>query len=122
MDVVTLGHFTVGRGVFEPGWRWSEDVKPIAGTDSCQVRHTGYCLSGQMTMQWEDGTEVTVGPGDYIVELVTTPGSSATSRASCSTPAYHVGLGSTTSAVPRSSASTMGSGSEDGPSSSRSKG
>ena len=34
-----------GDGVFEPGWRWSEDVKPIAGTDSCQVHHTGYCIS-----------------------------------------------------------------------------
>ena len=37
--------------MFEPGWRWSEDVKPIAGTDSCQVHHTGYCVSGQMTIQ-----------------------------------------------------------------------
>ena len=49
MDVVTLGDFTLGRGVFEPGWRWSNDVKPIAGTESCQVHHTGMCLSGRMT-------------------------------------------------------------------------
>jgi mannose-6-phosphate isomerase-like protein (cupin superfamily) len=67
MDVVTLGDFTLGRGVFEPGWRWSEDVKPIAGTDSCQVHHTGYCLSGQMTIQFDDGSELTVGPGDVMV-------------------------------------------------------
>ena len=67
MDVVTLGDFTLGRGVFEPGWRWSEDVKPIAGTDSCQVRHTGLCLSGQMTVKFDDGSEVNVGPGDVVL-------------------------------------------------------
>jgi len=67
MDVVTLGDFTLGRGIFEPGWRWSEDVKPIAGTDSCQVHHTGFCLSGQMTVLMNDGTELTVGPGDVMV-------------------------------------------------------
>ena len=67
MDVVTLGDFTIGRGVFEPGWRWSEDVKPIAGTESCQVHHTGICLSGQMTVQMDGGGEVTIGPGDVIV-------------------------------------------------------
>ncbi len=67
MDVVTLADFTLGRGVFEPGWRWSNDVKPIAGTDSCQVRHTGYCMSGQMTVQFEDGSEVNIGPGDVVL-------------------------------------------------------
>ncbi|ABL80877.1 MULTISPECIES: cupin domain-containing protein [unclassified Nocardioides] len=67
MDVVTLGDFTLGRGTFEPGWRWSEDVRPIAGTDSCQVRHTGICLSGHMTIKYDDGTETIVGPGDVLV-------------------------------------------------------
>jgi EutQ-like cupin domain len=67
MDVITLGDFTLGRGVFEPGWRWSNDVKPIAGTDSCQVRHTGICMSGQMTVQFNDGSEVSIGPGDVVV-------------------------------------------------------
>ncbi len=66
MDVITLGDFTLGRGVFEAGWRWSNDVKPIAGTDSCQVRHTGICLSGQMAVRFDDGTEVTIGPGDVV--------------------------------------------------------
>ena len=66
MDVVTLGDFTLGRGVFEPGWRWSDDVKPIAGTDSCQTHHTGICLSGQMTIRFDDGNEITVGPGDVV--------------------------------------------------------
>ena len=67
MDVVTLGDFTLGRGVFEPGWRWSNDVKPIAGTDSCQVRHTGFCVSGQMTVKFDDDSEVTIGPGDVVL-------------------------------------------------------
>jgi len=67
VDVITLGDFTLGRGVFEPGWKWSEDVKPIAGTDSCQARHSGICLSGSMTVRADDGTEVTYGPGDVFV-------------------------------------------------------
>jgi len=64
MDVVTLGDFTLGRGTFEPGWRWSEDIKPIAGTESCMVHHTGYCLQGSMTIHMNDGTEMTISTGD----------------------------------------------------------
>ena len=67
MDVITIADFTMGRGVFEPGWKWSNDVKPIAGTESCQTRHTGYCLSGQMTVRFDDGTEVDIGPGDVML-------------------------------------------------------
>jgi uncharacterized cupin superfamily protein len=67
MDVVTLGDFTLGRGVFEAGWRWSEDVKPIAGTDSCQTHHTGICLSGRMGVQLDNGDELEIGPGDVVV-------------------------------------------------------
>ena len=67
IDVVTLGDFTLGKCVFEPGWRWSADVKPIAGTDSCGTRHTGICVSGQMTVRMDDGTEGQVGPGDVVV-------------------------------------------------------
>ena len=47
VDVITVGEHTVGRGTFEPGWRWSEHVKPIAGTPSCQAAHTGYVLEGR---------------------------------------------------------------------------
>ncbi len=45
--MVHLAGHTVNRGTFEPGWKWSQDVKPIAGTDSCQVSHLGYVLSGR---------------------------------------------------------------------------
>ncbi len=67
VDVVTLGDFTLGRGTFESGWQWSKDVKPIAGTASCMTRHTGICLSGQMTVRSDDGTEATIGAGDVFV-------------------------------------------------------
>ncbi len=66
LDVVTLGDFTLGKGTFEPGWKWSQDVKPIAGTDSCMTRHSGVCVSGQMTVRSDDGTEVTLGAGDVF--------------------------------------------------------
>jgi quercetin dioxygenase-like cupin family protein len=67
MDVVRLGDVTVGRGLFEPGWRWSEHVKPIAKTDSCQALHTGYCISGRMRVRMNDGTEREIGPGEATV-------------------------------------------------------
>ncbi len=63
-DVVEVGGRTVGRGVFEPGWKWSENVKPIAGTDSCQVSHLGYVISGRMRVVMDDGSDGEVGPGD----------------------------------------------------------
>lgn len=66
-DIVHLGNVTVGRFVLEPGWRWSEHVKPIAGTDSCQVHHVGYVLSGQMKVVMDDGTEAEASAGDAAV-------------------------------------------------------
>lgn len=57
---------TVGRGTFEPGWRWSNDVKPLAKTDSCQAAHLGYVLSGQMAVRMDDGTESVAGPGAVV--------------------------------------------------------
>ena|SRR5438270_681491 len=60
-------HFSggdVGRMVFEPGWRWSQDVKPIARTDSCQAPHFQYHVSGRLAIRMDDGTEFIAGPGD----------------------------------------------------------
>ena len=67
MEVVTLGDFTLGRGTFEPGWQWSKDVQPIAGTESCMTHHKGICISGRMTVRADDGTESSIGPGDVVV-------------------------------------------------------
>jgi mannose-6-phosphate isomerase-like protein (cupin superfamily) len=53
----------VGLGVFEPGWRWSVDVKPLAETESCQADHTGYCLKGSMTIRMDNGDEFQIKAG-----------------------------------------------------------
>jgi hypothetical protein len=67
MEVVTLGDFTLGRGTFEAGWQWSNDVKSIVGTDSCMTHHKGICVSGRMTIRMDDGSETTLGAGDVFV-------------------------------------------------------
>ena len=60
---------TVGRFAFEPGWRWSECVKPVAGIDSCQARHVGVVQMGRLGITHEDGTELEIGLGDaYVIE------------------------------------------------------
>lgn len=65
--VVTQAGATAAlRGTFEPGWRWSQDVGPIAGTISCQVAHRGYVLSGAMTIRMDDGDEQTMRGGDLV--------------------------------------------------------
>lgn len=66
LDVHKLGDHTVGVATFEPGWKWSENVKPIVGTDSCQAPHLAYVVSGHMTIRADDGTQVDVGPGDLM--------------------------------------------------------
>ena len=65
-DVVELGELSVGRAVFEPGWKWSEHVKPLAQTDSCEAEHLGYLVSGRMKIVMDDGTELEAGPGEAV--------------------------------------------------------
>jgi class 3 adenylate cyclase len=66
IDVVELDDRVVGRMTYEPGWRWSVDVKPIAATDACQFHHVGVTLSGVLRAQMRDGTELEIGPGDVF--------------------------------------------------------
>jgi mannose-6-phosphate isomerase-like protein (cupin superfamily) len=61
---VKVGESTISRCIFEPGWRWSKSVKPIAKTDSCQVHHVGYILSGRLRVATNDGQEAEIGPGE----------------------------------------------------------
>jgi hypothetical protein len=69
VDVVRIGDTTAARLSFEPGWKWSECVKPVAGTDSCQLRHVGVVQSGRLVVKHEDGTEAEVGAGQaYVIE------------------------------------------------------
>jgi hypothetical protein len=69
IDVVGLGPAKVARFTLQPGWRWSESVKPIVGTDSCQATHTGAVVAGRMHVAHGDGTTLDLGPGDaYRIE------------------------------------------------------
>lgn len=63
---IRLGDLVVGRLVQQPGWRWSEQVKPIAGTESCQFHHVGVGISGAAMIRMDDGTEIEIGPGDVF--------------------------------------------------------
>ncbi|HVM40967.1 MAG TPA: cupin domain-containing protein [Acidimicrobiia bacterium] len=67
MEMITLGDVVFGRAVFEPGWRWSESVKPIAQTESCEFEHAVYCTSGSMKVRMDDGEELELTPGDVAV-------------------------------------------------------
>lgn len=66
VDIVQMEDVVVGLMTYEPGWRWSMDVKSIAGTDACQYHHIGYTLSGRLRLQMADGAELEVGPGDVF--------------------------------------------------------
>ncbi|NUT46588.1 MAG: cupin domain-containing protein [Saccharothrix sp.] len=67
IDLVTVGTATVGRAEFEPGWRWSQDLKPVVGTESCQAAHTGYVLAGRMHVVMDDGREAEAGAGEAVL-------------------------------------------------------
>jgi class 3 adenylate cyclase len=66
IDIVELDDTVVGRMTYEPGWRWSVDIKPIAGTDTCQYHHLGVSQSGLLRVQMPDGTELEIAPGDVF--------------------------------------------------------
>jgi quercetin dioxygenase-like cupin family protein len=67
VEVLKLNDLQVIRNTFEPGWRWSESVKPIAKTDSCQVYHILYVISGRLGTRMDDGSTAEFGPGDVGV-------------------------------------------------------
>jgi quercetin dioxygenase-like cupin family protein len=67
VDLVNIEGGAIGRAIFEPGWQWSKHVKPIAKTDSCQVAHRGYILSGRLKVVMNDGEENEFAAGDYMV-------------------------------------------------------
>ena len=67
VEVLKLNDFQVIRNTFEPGWRWSESVKSIAKTESCQVNHILSLVSGRLAVRMEDGSTAEFGPGDVGV-------------------------------------------------------
>jgi hypothetical protein len=64
VEIVNLAQGQIGRYTFQPGWRWSECIKPVAGTDSCQVDHVGYVISGRFHVVHQDGTGSDVRAGE----------------------------------------------------------
>ncbi|MGH9278108.1 MAG: cupin domain-containing protein [Acidimicrobiales bacterium] len=64
LELVNLGGAKVGRATFEPGWKWSESIKPIVGTESCAVHHLGIILSGQLHVVHDDGSEADIDAGE----------------------------------------------------------
>lgn len=64
VGVVHLGDATVGRLTLQPGWRWTDCIKPVVGTDSCQAAHLGYVVSGKIHIAATDGAEATLTTGD----------------------------------------------------------
>ena len=63
VELVNLAGGQIGRYTFQPGWRWSEHIKPVAKTDSCQVEHIGYCVSGSLDITATDGSKQRITPG-----------------------------------------------------------
>ena len=64
VEVVQFDGYTIGRFNFEPGWRWSQCIKPIVKTDQCQLSHVGYVVAGRIKVRMQDGTERTISAGE----------------------------------------------------------
>jgi hypothetical protein len=70
MDIVKVGDQRVMRLTLQPGWKWSQDIKPTVGTDSCKTKHLGIIVSGSVCAKHDDGTELTYKAGDaYSIDL-----------------------------------------------------
>jgi hypothetical protein len=65
MEWVDLEEMTLGRVTLQPGWKWSQDIRPLVKTDSCQCPHAMYTVSGHMKVVMDDGAELELGPGDF---------------------------------------------------------
>ncbi len=63
-EVLSFGEAQIGRLILQPGWRWSNDVKPLVGTESCKAPHFQYHVAGKLGILMDDGTEFVAEPGD----------------------------------------------------------
>jgi hypothetical protein len=64
LEIVNIGGAVIGRATFEPGWKWSESLQPIAKTKSCEGPHFQYHVSGRIMVQMDDGTQIEAKAGD----------------------------------------------------------
>jgi mannose-6-phosphate isomerase-like protein (cupin superfamily) len=67
LELVKVGGALIGRATFQPGWRWSESVKPIAKTESCQAPHFQFQASGTLRVRMDDGTERDIKAGEVAL-------------------------------------------------------
>ena len=74
MEYVKLGDMTIIKATWQPGYRWTEHMKPSIGKDSCPGTHLTYVISGQLRTRMDDGTEFDLGPSDVAI---TAPGHDA---------------------------------------------
>jgi quercetin dioxygenase-like cupin family protein len=65
-QLVEVAGMTLGRASYDPGWKWSEHVGPLLGTELCEVEHVGIVISGRAALRMADGTELVMGPGDVF--------------------------------------------------------
>ena len=69
VETVNIGGHRVMKLTVQPGWKWSEDIKPMVGTDSCQAKHLGVIVEGTITCRHDDGAEKTYSAGDaYAID------------------------------------------------------
>jgi hypothetical protein len=64
LELIKIGGATVGRAIFEPGWRWATSVQPLVNTKSCEAPHFQYHVSGVLKVRMDDGTEFECRQGD----------------------------------------------------------
>ena len=64
VDIVKVGDYTIGRMTFSPGWRWSDCIKPVVQTESCQNNHVVFCVSGSLHVETTDGNRIPISAGD----------------------------------------------------------
>jgi quercetin dioxygenase-like cupin family protein len=65
LELATIDDTTLARFTLQPGWKWSEHVRPMANTETCQVHHLQYIISGRLRIVQEDGGQMDLGPGDF---------------------------------------------------------
>lgn len=65
-EIINIGGMTIGRAIYEPGWKWSEDVSPLAGTPLCEVEHIGLVISGRAMAAMGDGNHIEMKAGDLF--------------------------------------------------------
>ena len=65
LELVKLNGSIVGKATLQPGWKWSEHIRPMVNTDSCQAHHAQYVISGRLTIAMDDGSKTELKPGDF---------------------------------------------------------